>query len=225
MRRVAKPAKRDLVRALLSRHGRTYADELGIDVAKGTPSPLFRLLCASLLFSARIDAGIAADAARALTKRGWTTAEKLCDSTWEQRVDALNSAGYTRYQERTSTMLGDTAERLLESYAGDLRNLREEAAREPAKERRLLKGFKGMGDVGADILFRELQVAWEELRPFADQRALDAAKRLDLGGDVRALARRVDDSDLAPLVAALVRTELEDDYDAVRAQARELAKG
>lgn len=33
-----------IVRALLDRHGRTFAEEAGIDVAKNTPSPLFRLL-------------------------------------------------------------------------------------------------------------------------------------------------------------------------------------
>jgi len=34
----------------------TYAEELGIDVAKGLPSVLFRLLVASILFSSRIGA-------------------------------------------------------------------------------------------------------------------------------------------------------------------------
>ena len=42
-------------------------------MAKGTPSVLFRLLVASILFSARIGAGQAAKAAaRALTDEGWT---------------------------------------------------------------------------------------------------------------------------------------------------------
>src|SRR4051794_28472953 len=46
--------QKDTVRALLDRHGRTFADELGIDVAKNTPAALFRLLCAATLMSARI---------------------------------------------------------------------------------------------------------------------------------------------------------------------------
>jgi hypothetical protein len=49
---VAKPAAASILEALLERHGQTYAQELGIDVAKGPPSPLFRLLVASILFSA-----------------------------------------------------------------------------------------------------------------------------------------------------------------------------
>jgi hypothetical protein len=111
------------VRALLDRHGRTFAEELEIDVAKGTPSPLFRLLCAAALMSARIGSPIAVEATRSLARRGWRSPRKLAESTWEQRVKALNEAGYARYQERTATMLGDLTERLLDVYGGDLRKL------------------------------------------------------------------------------------------------------
>jgi endonuclease III len=217
---VARPPKRALVDALLDRHGRTYAEELRINVAKGTPSPLFRLLCAAMLMSARISASIATEAARGLARRGWRTSAKLAASSWDERVEALNRAGYTRYQERTATMLGELAELLEERYGGDLRRLRDAADRDPEGERRLLKQFKGVGDVGVDIFFREVQVSWPELRPFADRRALDAASRLGLGKDVRALARLCGDGDVARLVAALVRVELEDDYDGVREAAR-----
>jgi adenylosuccinate lyase len=135
-------------------------------------------------------------------------------------VEAPNAAGYTRYQERTATMLGDTAELVLDRWGGDLRKLREAAERDPQRERRLLKEAKGMGDVGVDIFFREVQVAWEELVPFADRRALQAAKRLRLGSDAKALHRLVGSpQEFARLVAALVRTELEDDYAAVRSAA------
>jgi hypothetical protein len=51
-----------------------------------------------------------------------------------------------------------------------------------------LKEFKGLGDVGVDIFFREVQVAWQELRPFADRRTLDAAGRLGLPKDAGKLA-------------------------------------
>jgi hypothetical protein len=214
-------SKSDTARALLDRHGRTYAEELGIKLAKPSPSNLFQLLCASVLYSARIDARIATQAAKNLKRRGWRTARAMADSTWSQRVDALNDAGYTRYQERTATMLGDLAEHLLERWNGDLRGLRDEAERDPSRERKLLKEAKGLGDVGVDIFFREVQVAWDELAPFADRRALDAARRLRLGSNAKALHRLVDGkADFARLVAALVRTELDDDYDAVRKAAR-----
>jgi hypothetical protein len=217
---VAKPPAASIVEALLERHGQTYAQELGIDVAKGTPSVLFRLLVASILFSARIGAGQAAKAARALTDEGWTTAEKLAATSWRERVQVLNRHGYARYDERTASMLGDACELLLDRYRGDLRRLRAEAGRDPRQERRLLKQVKGLGEVGVDIFFREAQVAWEELFPFLDRRAAQAARRLGLDADPRVLAGDQDPEAFGRLVAALVRTGLADDHDAVLEAAR-----
>ncbi len=207
--------RREIVAALLRSHGRTYAEELGIDLAGGGPSALFRMLCAAVLFAARINADIAVAAARALADRGWTTARDMAEATWAERARILNRAGYARYDERTSTMLGDTAELLVERYGGDLRRLREQAGRRPDEERRLLKQCKGIGDVGVDIFFRETQASWEELRPFLDRRALAAAGRLGLGQDGPALAGFVDEADVARLAAALVRVELGGDHEAV----------
>lgn len=207
------------VAALLDRHGRTYARQIGIDVAKNTPSPLFRLLCAALLFSARISADIAVAAARALADQGWTTADKLADSTWAQRAKVLNESGYARYDERTSAMLGETADLVLDRWGGDLRALRDEAGRDPPAERRLLKKCKGVGDAGADIFFREVQVAWDELAPFVDDKARAGAEALDLPTDARTLARLVDPADFPRLAAALVRVELAGDHDEVLAVA------
>lgn len=213
--------KKAVTAALLERHGRTYAEEIGIDVGKNTPSPLFRLLCASLLFSARISAEIAVEAAKALARQGWTTADKLAASTWEERAKTLNEAGYARYDERTSAMLGDTTALVIDRWNGDLRRLRDEAERDPGRQRRLLKECKGVGDAGVDIFFREAQVAWDELVPFADRKALSAARKLDLGDDAEALARRVAAGDYARFVAALVRTELASDHDEVLAAAED----
>lgn len=205
------------VEALLERHGRTYADELGLDVRGNTPSPLFRLLCASLLFSARISNEIATKAAAGLADAGWTTAEHMADSSWDDRVRVLNDAGYTRYQERTATMLGEAAELLRDRWSGDLRRLRDEADRDPGRERALLTEIKGMGDVGVDILSRELQIAWVELYPFMDDRTADAARRLGLPTDATKLADEAGSKDrYVRLVAALTRTELADDFDAIR---------
>jgi hypothetical protein len=212
-------SEKETARALLERHGRTFAEELGIDVAKNTPSVLFRLLCAATLMSARIGSPIAVEATRSLAKHGWRSPRKLAESTWEQRVKALNEAGYARYQERTATMLGDLTNHLLDRYNGDLRKLREEAGRDANAERKLLKEFKGLGDVGVDIFFREAQVAWDEIAPFADKRALDAAGRLKLPKDAGKLADIVGAKDYPRLVASLVRVALDDDYDAVRAAA------
>src|ERR671937_2026178 len=218
---MAPRSQRAVARALLERHGRTFAEELSIRLERGTPSQLFRLLVASILFSTRIGHGIAVEAAKALFRQGWTTPQKLGAATWAQRVRVLNRSGYARYDESTSRMLGEDCELLLERYRGDVRRLREEAGREPRRERALLKEFKGLGDVGVDVFFREVQVAWDELRPFADRRAPRSAQPLGLGGDAPALARLVggDARDFSRLVAALVRVGIERDYDGVRAAA------
>ncbi len=207
--------QREIVTALLGLHGRTYAEELGIDLAGDGPSALFRMLCAAVLFAARINAAIAVAAARALADQGWTTARDMADATWAERTRTLNRAGYARYDERTSTMLGDTAELLVERYDGDLHRLRERAGRRPDEERRLLKQCKGIGDVGVDIFFREAQAAWDELRPFVDRKAVAGARRLGLGQDARTLAGLVDEADVPRLTAALVRVELGRDHERV----------
>ena len=217
---MAKPSLDSVIAALLERHGQTYAEELDIKAAKGTPSVLFRLLVASILFSARIGAGQAVRAARALTEAGWTTAEKLAATSWEERVRVLNRHGYARYDERTAAMLGDACQLLLDRYRGDLRRLRAEAGKDPKRERRLLKEVKGLGEVGVDIFFREAQVTWEELFPFLDRRAAQAARRLGLDADPRTLAGDLDPEAFARLVAALVRTQLAHDHDAVLEAAR-----
>ena len=160
------------------------------------------------------------EAARALADQGWTTAQKMAESTWEERTRTLNGAAYARYDESTSRMLGDTVGRLLEKYRGDLRRLRDVAGHDPATERRLLKECKGLGDVGVDIFFREVQAVWDELYPFAGKRDLDAAGKLGLEKDAAALAKRVSRDDFPRLTAALVRTGLAKDFEEVLEQAK-----
>lgn len=209
----------DVVDALLARHGTTYAAAAGIRI-RNTPAPLWQLLVLALLLSARIRAAVGVAAARALFEAGWTTPHKLAASTWADRTSVLNHAGYARYDESTSTMLHDTASRLLDRYHGDLRQLRDEAGRDPAEERRLLQQFKGIGPAGASIFAREVQAVWDEVCPYADDRALRAADALGLGADAGDLRRLVSGpSELARLVAALVRCDLAGDADEVRAQA------
>jgi hypothetical protein len=205
-----------VIEALLDRHGRIFSHELGIDLAANTPSALFRWLCASLLTSAQISSVNAMRAAKALADAGWTTPQAMAESTWEERVKVLNRSGYARYDESTARMLGEDIEMLLQQYDGDLRKLREKAGRDPEAERELLKQFKGIGDVGADIFCREAQIAWDELYPFADRKALSCATKLGLPDSAAGLAALASRSDYPRLVAALVRCALAKDQNAVR---------
>jgi endonuclease III len=198
---------------LLDRHGRTFAAELGIRLDREQPAPLFQLLVASLLMSARISTAIAVDASRALYDAGLTTARAVADATWQQRVDALGKGGYVRYDESTATYLGETAQLLLDRYDGDLRRLRREADGDPARIHELVQQCKGIGKVGADIFCREAQAVWEELRPYADEVALQAAAELGLGSTPRELAEVHGRHDLSLLTAALIRARLDGDLE------------
>jgi len=225
--RMAKPNPRSIAEALLKLYGRTFAEDIGIDANKNELSPLFCLLISALLFSTRISHNIALKSARILFEHGWTTPARMASATWEQRVRALDQGGYVRYDERTSTMLGETAQMLIDLYQGDLRNLRAAANAGPAQERKLLDQFKGIGEVAINIFFREAQLAWPELFPFADEKALASAKRLGLPAEAHKLAALVSSShaggreNFVRLVSALVRVQLERKHDEMLAAARQ----
>jgi endonuclease III len=204
---MSKTDKRDLARAVLDEYGRTYAADIGIRL-QDSPAPLFQLLYSALLLSARISAENAVRAARALVDARLTTPQKMAEASWQDRVDVITWHGYKRYDERTATMLGETAEMLIERYDGDLRRLREQADRDVKEEHRLLQQFKGIGPVGADIFLREAQDVWDEAFPYVDRRVAKAAGKLGLPSDAGALSRLVDRNDFTRLVAGLMRVDL-----------------
>lgn len=207
----------ETVDALLERHGTSFSQEVGVDLTEDTPSALWSWYLTCLLLSARISSDLAVRAARAYLRtigRGVRATEK---ATWEERVEVLNANGYARYDERTSSMLGDTAAAVRERYGGDLRRLREEAAGDPSRIHSLLQQFKGVGRVGADIFSREAQVTWEELYPFVDDVAAGIADRLGLGRRPATVLKGVPREDVPRFLAALVRADRVDDLDAVRA--------
>ncbi len=123
--------KQNIVKAILDRTPESLAGELGIDVVRNTPAPLFQWLIASLLFSARISADIAQRAAKALFAEGWRTPQKMAATSWKERVTILNRSGYARYDESTSRYIGTSTQLLIDTYNGDLRRLRDAANRDP----------------------------------------------------------------------------------------------
>jgi endonuclease III len=193
-----------VVRELLGRRGQTYAEEAGIRLAD-KPSPLYQLLVLATLLSARISAGIAVAAARELFAAGYRSPQAMRKASWQDRVDALGRGHYRRYDERTSTMLGDAAELLIHRWRGDLRRLREEAGGDPGRIAELLTEFPGIGPVGADIFLREVQAVWPQVAPHLGDRVSTAAGKLGLPTGERELADLVAPRDLARLAAALTR--------------------
>lgn len=70
-----------------------------------------------------------------------------------------------RYDERTSTQLGELADTVLDRYAGDLRTMH---ARSEDLEQDLQQ-LTGIGPAGAAIFCREVQGAWGDLAPYVDE--------------------------------------------------------
>jgi endonuclease III len=196
--------RESVVQALLDRFGRTYAEQAGIRLAD-KPSPLYQLLVLATLLSARISADVAVAAAKELFAAGYRTPQRMRQATWQERVDALGRGHYRRYDERTSTMLAEAAELLLDRWHGDLRRLRADAGGNPEQIRELLTEFKGMGPVGADIFLREAQAVWPDIAPYVDGRVVEGAKKVGLPSRARDLSGLVGSPrDLARLASALV---------------------
>ncbi|WBO68506.1 endonuclease [Streptomyces camelliae] len=192
-----------VVRALLDRQKRTYAAQAGIRL-RDTPAPLYQMLVLATLLSARIRADTAVAAARALFDAGMRDPRAMARASWQQRVDALGKGGYRRYDERTSTMLGEGAELLLERWGGDLRRLREES-----DPRKALLDIPGIGPTGADIFLRDVQGVWPEFAPYADRKVLDGARRLGLPASPEKLGGLVTGRDLPRLADGLVHAALD----------------
>jgi endonuclease III len=194
---------RDLVRALLDRHGVTWAEDAGIRLTD-EPAPLWQLLVLTLLLSAPITSGVAVRAAREVFAAGCTTPQRTRGTARHQRVRALGRGGYRRYDERTATRLGELADRVLDAYAGDLRRLHRAGAgvADLAAE---LQRFTGIGPAGAAIFLREVQGVWPDVAPYVDGLAATGAERLGLPTTPAELAGLVPRDDLPRLVAACVR--------------------
>ncbi len=94
-------------------------------------------------------------------------------------------------------------------YGGDLRNARRRRRGDPRRAANAAQSFKGIGETGADIFLREVQDTWSWVRPYFDERALEAARKLGLPTDPGKLAGLAPNGN-ARLAAALVRASLDD---------------
>lgn len=198
---------RQTVDRLLERHGRTYASQAGITL-RNKPSPLYQLLVLTTLSATRISADVAAATARELFKAGWRTPQRMKESTWQERVDALGRGGYRRYDESTATRLEASADLLLDRYHGDLRRVRPSHGGVDDLEKAIAE-FPGIGPTGAAIFTREVQAVWPEVGPRFDRRALDRAEQLGLPTVPDRLGKLAPRGRVADLASALVRDALD----------------
>lgn len=196
--------KRNMIQFLLREYGITFAEEAGI-VLKNEPEPLFQLLMLSLLLSEPAHAASAVHAVRALRLEGFSTAEKMVEATWQQRLDVLIRHGYERHEEDTATCLGRLGERVLSKYQGDLRKLEQQASGDADRTRKLLQEFDGIDDIGATIFLCEVQRTWPALGPVVDRRVVPVTDELGLTPSNLELSHLVPPDDLPRFLAALVR--------------------
>ena len=203
------PGKPELiVKELLDRYGRTYAEEAGIRLAD-RPGPLYQLLVLSTLLIARISADVAIAAARELFAAGFRSPVAMSEAGWQDRVEALDRGGFVRYDERTATVLGDGADLLSRRWRGDLRRLRDQAGSDPGMTEALLAGVPGLGGAGAGIFLREAQAVWPAVAPFVDAPMTSGARRVGLPDSRSSLASLLAAGEQpARLAAALVRVSL-----------------
>ncbi|TYL56060.1 endonuclease [Nocardioides sp. BGMRC 2183] len=189
---------------LLAEHGTTFAEQAGITL-RDKPSPLYQLLVLTTLLSAPISADVAAATARELFTAGWRTPARMRAATWQQRVDALGRGGYRRYDESTADYLEEGAARLEQELSGDLRRLRPGRDDDVTSLEKALQQFPRVGPTGAAIFCREVQAVWPGVRPYFDERVLEAAQALGYPQDPGRLAELVQPHQLVAFAAALER--------------------
>lgn len=197
---------------LLRRAGTTYAEEAGIAI-KDKPMPLFQLLVLCMLASKPIDATIAMQASRELSRSGLRTPASVLDADRSTMIHAFGRAHYVRYDESSATRLTEIATAVRDDYDGDLRNLAVDSHHKVEKAELLLRDFAGIGATGASIFLREVQDVWTWVRPYFDDRAIGAARELGLPTTAEGLFELAPRSN-SRVAAALVRASLDDDLRA-----------
>lgn len=204
---MAEPDAGAIVTALLDRNdGMSFVEQAGISL-KESPNTVFQVLELGVLQDARVHPGVGVEAFLRIEDRKWTTAKGMVETDHRDVVSLLTELRYPESDaDRIATALRDSALHLLADHGGDPEGIRRVVDADPDRERAELTRFVGVRDAAVDGFFREIQLLWDELHPFAGKAALDTSARLGLGDDVSALRRQVDSSeDFVRLTDALLR--------------------
>lgn len=98
-----------------------------------------------------------------------------------------------------SGRIESAADMVLDNYDGNLEKLREAASKDPEKEMKLIKEFKGVGETAVNIFCREVQLLWDELFPFADKKTLETLSHHGIScSSAQEVADLVDNDRCAP---------------------------
>lgn len=129
--------------------------DLGIDLASGKDSELFKWFVACLLFGKPIQQEVARRAYLELAHDGLVTPEAILRAGWDRLVAVLDRGHYVRYDFSTATKLLEVCGALREQYR-TLGRLFAHATSE-ADVRRRLQAFKGVGPTTTRIFLRDVR--------------------------------------------------------------------
>ncbi|KAF4267413.1 hypothetical protein KXV74_008598 [Aspergillus fumigatus] len=185
----AKPSESPKVHKIIEEFGRQPLE--GTSLAKGpliaSPETVLAMVLDAMLKSRPISHDLSQRAVTELIDEGYHDIKKLGESSWEERTMVLKDGGYNRYREQGATNLGDLADFVNGQYDGDLNNLLKKAGNDRKRTRELIKGIKGLGDLGVDIFLNNVQCVWPSMAPFLDARSLKTAEELGIGTDLEAI--------------------------------------
>lgn len=170
-----KNAKGINLNELLTKYGKLYSEELGIDIEKEP----FKWFLASILFGARISTSIAEKTYRAYEQAGLTSPRKLALSEEMTLIKIHGRGGYARYDGITADYVLGIVKKLLEDYDGEIRRL-DEVSMDPGDLERRLQEFRGVGPITAKIFLRELRGIWRNADPEPTAIEVLAAKNLGI---------------------------------------------
>ncbi|KAF5859999.1 hypothetical protein ETB97_002138 [Aspergillus alliaceus] len=177
------------VQKAIDKLGRCPLD--GTKIAKepltASPDTLLAMVIDAMLKSRPISHDLTQRTIAKVVEAGYHDIHKLGNSSWEERTMILKDGGYNRYREQGATNLGELAELVDQKYDGDLNNLLEEAHHDREQVRELIKEIKGLGDLGADLFFNNVQSVWPSIAPFVDRRSLQTADQVGIGTDLDAI--------------------------------------
>ncbi|KAJ6144630.1 hypothetical protein N7470_008525 [Penicillium chermesinum] len=137
-----------------------------------SPEIILAMAMDAMVKSRPISHDLAQRTTNRLIEQGYHHIDVLSKSTWEERTDVLREGGYNRYREQCSTNLGSLADLVTDKY--------EDA-------RALMKEVKGVGDLGVELFFNNVQSVWPDIAPFLDSRSLNTAAEIEIGQDLDAI--------------------------------------
>ncbi|KAL6233036.1 hypothetical protein BDW75DRAFT_232329 [Aspergillus navahoensis] len=180
---------REKLQKTIEKYGRGPLEGTAIEekALTGSPDTIVAMLIDAMLKSKPMSHELTDRTLKKLIEAGYHYIQKLGDASWEERAMVLKEGGYNRYREQGSTNLGKLVEFVNEKYDGDLNNLIKRAGHDPTTTRQLVKEVHGLGDLGVELFFNNVQSVWPTIAPFVDSRSLKTAEDAGLGTDLNVI--------------------------------------